>query len=96
MSSDVKTLPFQSLGGHRYLVNFVDHFSGLGMCYAMATKSEVTAKFKLYCTTLAHYGFRVQNLHSDRGSKYFANSSNDATVAALDRFCAEFSHSVTS
>jgi hypothetical protein len=63
--------------------------------YAMVRKSEVTEKFKLYNSTLAHYGFRVQNLHSDRGSEYFANLSNDKTVAALDRFCAGCIRSVT-
>jgi hypothetical protein len=88
VSSDVKSLPFSSFLGYRYVVNFVDHFSGLGMCYCMTNKSEVTAMFKVYCATLHHHGFRVKNLHSDRGSEYFANSSKDDTLAALDRYCA--------
>ena len=59
VSSDVKSVPFESFEGYRYVVNFVDHHSRLGICYFMRHKSEVSACVKRSCAELAYYCFRV-------------------------------------
>ena len=93
VSSDVKSLPYESFEGYKYVVNFVDHHSRLGICYMMRTKDETCDKFGLYCAELAHYGFRVKHVHSDRGSEYFSQEGHllagrDRTLSALDQYCA--------
>ena len=62
VSSDVKSAPFDFFEGYRYVVNFVDHHSTLGICYFMRHKSEVSACFIGFYAELAHYGFRVEHL----------------------------------
>ena len=104
VSSDVKSVPFESFEGYKYVVNFVDHYSRLGICYFMRCKSEVTKCFERYCKELAHYGYRVEHLHSDRGSEYFSQegelmADRDRSLGQLDAFCAAQSpiirHTVT-
>ena len=104
VSSDVKSVPFESFEGYKYVVNFVDHYSRLGICYFMRCKSEVTKCFERYCKELAHYGYRVMHLHSDRGSEYFSQegelmADKDRSLGQLDVFCASQSpvirHTVT-
>ena len=72
VSTDVNVLPFVSFQGYRYCVNFVDHYSGLGFCYFMRHKNEVTAKLLTYISEMARFGIKISNLQSDRGSKYCA------------------------
>jgi hypothetical protein len=104
VSSDVKSVPYESFEGYKYVVNFVDHYSRLGICYFMRCKSEVTKCFARYCKELAHYGYRVEHLHSDRGSEYFSQegelmADKDRSLGQLDVFCASQSpiirHTVT-
>lgn len=93
VSSDVKSLSYVSFEGYNYVINFVDHYSRLGMCFMMRKKSEAAACFQRYCNELAFYGFRVQHLHSDRGSEYFSQEGEikanhgDRALAILDQFC---------
>jgi len=70
----------------------------------MRFKSEVTKCFERYCKELAHYGYRVMHLHSDRGSEYFSQegelmADKDRSLGQLDVFCASQSpiirHTVT-
>jgi len=49
VSSDIKSLPFETFEGHKYVICFVDHYSRLGICYLMRTKDEATEKFKSFC-----------------------------------------------
>ena len=93
VSTDVKSLSYQSFEGFKYVINFVDHHTRLGFCYMMRNKSESAACFALYCSELKFYGFRVQHLHSDRGSEYFSQEGplmarhEDRAFAALDTYC---------
>ena len=89
----MKSVPYESFEGYKYVVNFVDHYSRLGICYFMRCKSEVTKCFERYCKELAHYGYRVMHLHSDRGSEYFSQegelmADKDRSLGQLDVFCA--------
>ena len=104
VSSDVKSLPYESFEGYKYAICFVDHYSRLGICYMMRTKDEAVEKFKLYQKELAFYGYRVMHLHSDRGSEYFSQegellADRDRALSALDQYCASQSpiikHKVT-
>ena len=104
VSSDVKSVPYESFQGYKYVVNFVDHYSRLGICYFMRKKSEVAHCFKKYCAELAYYGYRVEHLHSDRGSEYFSQegeliAGKDRSLGELDKFCASLppmiKHTVT-
>jgi hypothetical protein len=88
VSTDVKILPFVSFQGYRYCVNFVDHYSGLGFCYFMRHKNEVTAKLLTYISEMARFGIKISNLQSDRGSEYFAQEGD--TLMHRDRRQHEF------
>ena len=68
VSTDVKDLPYKSIHGYRYAVNFVDHYSKLGFVYFMRTKDEVHEKLRLYLADMRRLGVRVVNIYSDRGS----------------------------
>jgi hypothetical protein len=92
VSTDVKSVPYESFEGYKYVVNFVDHKTRLGMCFFMRHKDEVVDKFKLFVAEMAHYGFVVKNLHSDRGSENFAQEGEisavrDRQISALDEYC---------
>ena len=104
VSSDIKSLPYESFEGYKYTVCFVDHYSRLGICYMMRTKDETTEKFKLFNNELKFYGYRVHHLHSDRGSEYFSQegellADRDRSLSALDQYCAaqspKIKHTVT-
>ena len=41
VSSDVKSVPYESFEGYKYVVNFVDHYSRLDLCYFMRRKTKV-------------------------------------------------------
>jgi hypothetical protein len=92
ISTDVKDVPYLSLHGFRYVVNFIDHHSRFSLAYFMRSKTEVTEKFKLFCAELGRYGFKVRNLQSDRGSEYYAQegatmADRDRALSELDGFC---------
>ena len=60
----------------------------------MRSKSEAASCFERFCKELAFYGYRVQFLHSDRGSEYFSQEGpilarlrGDRALSALDQFC---------
>jgi hypothetical protein len=102
VSTDIKSVPYPSFEGYKYAINFVDHYSGLGLVYFMRKKSEATSKLKLYVAAMAHYGIVVKHIHSDRGSEYFNQegeliASRDQTLSDFDRFCAQNNmlHTVT-
>jgi hypothetical protein len=59
VSTDVKMLPFVSFQGYRYVVNFVDHYSGLGLCYFLRHKNEVVVKLKTYISEMARFGIKI-------------------------------------
>ena len=77
-------------------VNFVDHYSRLGICYFMRKKSEVLNCFKMYFAELAYYGHRVQHLHSDRGGEYLSQegeliAGEGRSLGELDKYCVSLS-----
>ena len=93
VSSDVRSVPYESFEGYEYVVNFVDHYSRLGICYLMRCKSVVTKCFEKYCKELAHYGYRVEHLNIDRGGGYFSQegelmADKDRSLGQLGTFCA--------
>lgn len=94
VSTDVKEVPYVSIHGYRYVVNFVDHFSRVGLCFFMRTKDEVVDKAKLYVAEMARYGVKIRTIQSDRGSEYYAQEGatrddRDRALAVLDRFLAQ-------
>ena len=52
VSTDLKSLPFVSFHGYRFVLNFVDHYSGLGLCYFLRHKNEVTSKLRTYISEM--------------------------------------------
>ena len=93
VSSDVKSISLPSFDGYKYVVVFVDQYSGLGMPYFMRSKTEVVAKFELFVAEMAFYGIQVGTLHSDRGSEYFDQegaliAGRDRSLSDIDEFCA--------
>ena len=64
-STDVKFVPYESFPGYKFVVNFVDHITRLGMCFFMRHKERVLDKFRLLVAEMAHYGFAVDNLQTE-------------------------------
>ena len=102
VSTDIKNVPYPSFEGYKYVINFVDHYSGLSLVYFMRNKSEATAKLKMYVAAMLHFGIVVRHIHSDRGSEYFSQegaliASRDRTLSAFGTFCAQnnMRHTVT-
>ena len=56
VSSDVKSVPYESFEDYKYVVNFVDHYSRLGVCHFMGSKTEVLDCFKNIALNLCIMG----------------------------------------
>ena len=88
VSTDVKQVPYTSMRGYRYVVNFVDHYSRLGFCYFMRNKSETAGMLRLYLGEMRRLGVTVRTIQSDRGSEYFSQEGD--THQDRDRGLTEF------
>jgi hypothetical protein len=71
VSTDVKSLPYASFMGYRYVLVFVDHYSRLSFCYFLRSKNEVTSKLRTYVNEMKRLGVTIHTIQSDRGSEYF-------------------------
>ena len=89
VSTDVKQLPFASIHGYKYVINFVDHCSRFGVCYFMRSKKEVPGKLKEYLDLMRErYNVIVRCIQSDRGSEYF--SQEGETLGDRERASSAF------
>jgi hypothetical protein len=60
-------------GGERYLISFIDDFSGFQLVYAMKTKSESLAKFKRFLADVKKYtACTIELLRTDNGGEYLS------------------------
>ena len=74
-----------SLGGHRYVVSFIDSYSRFARAYFMKHKSEVLEKFRQFCIDeVVPKTFSYLTLRSDGGGEYDNKT--------FDEFC--FAHSI--
>jgi hypothetical protein len=69
--SDVKSLPYESFQGFKYVINFIDRYSRLGFCYLMRSKTEVTSVLHRLIAETSKLGIKIHNICTDRGSEYF-------------------------
>ena len=68
------------LGGHRYVVSFIDSYSRFARVYFMKHKSEVLEKFRQFCIDEGvPKTFSSLTLRSDGGGEY--------DNKAFDEFC---------
>jgi hypothetical protein len=88
VSTDVKSLPYNTFKGYKYCLVFVDHYSRLTVSYYMRHKSETTQKLKDYLREMRRLGVQVRTIQSDRGSEYFSQVGE--TRADRDRKEHEF------
>ena len=79
--SDVRgPMETTSLGGHRYVVSFIDSYSRFARAYFMKHKSEVLEKFRQFCIDEGvPKTFSFLTLRSDGGGEY--------DNKAFDEFC---------
>ena len=79
--SDVRgPMETTSLGGHRYVVSFIDSYSRFARAYFMKHKSEVLEKFRQFCIDEGvPKTFSSLTLRSDGGGEY--------DNKAFDEFC---------
>ena len=79
--SDVRgRMETTSLGGHRYVVSFIDSYSRFARAYFMKHKSEVLEKFRQFCIDEGVPNrFSSVTLRSDGGGEYDSK--------AFDEFC---------
>ena len=76
VSTDTKELPYKSIHGYRYAINFVDHKSKLGFVYFLRTKNESTVVLKRYLADMKRLGVTIMPIYSDRGSEFFEKSGD--------------------
>ena len=81
VDSDVRgPMEITSLGGHRYVVSFIDSYSRFARDYLMKHKSEVLEKFRQFCIDEGvAKTISSLTLRSDRGGEY--------DNKAFDEFC---------
>ncbi|KAJ0392280.1 hypothetical protein ATCC90586_011623 [Pythium insidiosum] len=61
----------RSVGGARYVVSFIDDFTGLVKVYFLKAKSEVPTKFTEYKSEMElQCGTKIKILHTDNGGEY--------------------------
>ncbi len=88
VSTDVKSLPYASMRGYKYVIVYVDHYSSLSVCYFMRHKNETASTLRRYLREMQRLGVSVRTIQSDRGSEYFSQEGSSA--ADRDRRMAEF------
>ena len=88
VSTDVKSLPYASMRGYKYVIVYVDHYSSLSVCYFMRHKNETASTLRRYLREMQRLGVSVRTIQSDRGSEYFSQEGTNAQDR--DRRAAEF------
>jgi len=68
VSTDVKSLPYISFLGYRYVIVFVDHYSRLSFCYFLRSMNEVTSKLKTYVSEMKR--FRSHDSNDSKRSRF--------------------------
>ena len=76
VSSDVKSLSATTFCGSKYVVNFVDHYSLLGLVYFVRSKADIYGGLERYLTDMKSFGVTVKTLQTDRGSEYFSQEGD--------------------
>ena len=67
-------MPITSMNGSRYLVTFIDDFSGYTWVFFLKNKSEVCEKFtELKALIENAYGIKIKILRYDNGGEYVSN-----------------------
>ncbi|KAJ0389085.1 hypothetical protein ATCC90586_011244 [Pythium insidiosum] len=60
----------RSVGGARYMVSFINDFTGLVKVYFLKAKSEVPTKFTEYKSEMElQCGTKIKILHTDNGGE---------------------------
>ena len=71
-----------SIGGNRYLLTFIDDFSGKTWVYVLKEKKEVLSKFKEFKNLVEKQSeCKLKSLRTDRGGEYVSH--------AFDEYCKE-------
>ena len=71
VSADLKSLPYESFRGDRYVICYVDHYSRLSFVYFLKSKDQVTSSLRSFVADFSRLGFRVHTIQTDRGSEFF-------------------------
>ena len=85
-------MPYTSLHGYNYVVNFIDHYSQFGMCFFMRTQDEVPEKLKIYLSEMKRFGYDIETISTDPGSTYFeqhgeTHQDRDRRISAFREIC---------
>ncbi|KAH0974702.1 hypothetical protein GBA52_016601 [Prunus armeniaca] len=66
--------PCKSFQGYRYIVTFIDEFTGFSWIYPMFAKSEVFSQFmKFYAFVVNQFSAVIKYFQSDGGGEYVSN-----------------------
>ena len=86
VSTDLKVLPIRCIENLKYVVPFIDHYSGHSLVYFSSNKKAETiaAIMKSYIKDMKLLGVTVKEISSDRGSEFFRQDSK--TMGADDRW----------
>ena len=64
-------MPYQSMGGAKYFVTFIDDFSRKVWAYPIKLKSDVLAVFQRWLALVENQsGYRLKCLRTDNGGEY--------------------------
>ena len=68
-----------AVGGFRYVMNFVDDYSGAVFVYFLKFKSEAVRAFEKFLADTAPFG-KVKHLHADNGGEYVSKDFEDVLI----------------
>ncbi len=57
--------------GFKYIINFVDEYSGMLFVYILRSKNEATTALKNFLSDISPYG-KVKGIHTDNGGEYIS------------------------
>lgn len=92
VSTDLKVLPIRCIENLKYVIPFIDHYSGHCLVFFASNKKAETiaAIMKTYIKEMKLLGVQVQEISSDRGSEFFRQDSK--TLGADDRWAQHALH----
>ena len=92
VSTDLKVLPIRCIENLKYVIPFIDHYSGHALVFFASNKKAETiaAIMERYIETMKTLGVEVREIHSDRGSEFFKQDAK--TLGADDKWAAHAQH----
>ena len=63
----------------KYVINFIDEYSGCTFCYCLKQKSDVVTATEKFIADVAPYG-KVEFMRTDNGGEYISKDFNSLLI----------------